>query len=651
MFVRKVWLFTLAFLCFHVVDAQYFEVFTSTDLMGNTGDSRGVIFTDMNGDDLTDLYIVNGPRGGANNEFYLGTGSGFSFQQSSELSTDNTATVGATFADVDNDGDLDGYLANWYGEGNVYYLQEDGAFVRTVRGSPSTGGHSESAAWGDVDGDAFVDLVIANSSFGAGEKNVQFNNKSGDFYQRQNTDFTDLRVNSRSLNWVDIDGDMDLDLFVGNEGGKNEIYLNNEGILETADDNLITDQSATTFGSSWADVDNDGDFDLLVMNFGGTNQLFINDGNGTFSFGQFSGHVAFSIGSAFGDIDNDGDLDVFVANGFADGDTPVANELHLNDGSGAFIQVFDDPAVVTEGSSYGVAFSDFDGDGFVDIAVANTAGVANSIFKNTGLSRNNWLKVKCEGTLSNRSSIGAKIAIRAIINGSEVWQYRHISSQTGYASQSDLAAHFGLGDATRVEELRVTWTSGATLVLNDLSTNELVEVTEPVTLGQFRPFFAVLETSPTSSGLEVQMDNLSVFNESDALTYAWDIGADGSVESDEFAPTLSVESAGTYDIQLTISDGNESRSIVRNVELVNNAILAVGLAGESAIFPNPSRGVIRVKDHFPGGFQLFDQSGKSVLSGARFPGVLDLHHLEEGQYLLILERDGIKETHRLILKD
>jgi hypothetical protein len=131
------------------------------------------------------------------------------------------------------------------------------------------------------------------------------------------------------------------------------------------------------------------------------------------------------------------------------------------------------------GGSYGCAWGDYNNDGWLDLVVANWQGEAqpNYLFRNDGNGMN-WMKINLEGTVSNRSAIGAVVRCKAIINGIETWQTRVVSSQSGYCSQNSLVVHFGLNDATTIDSLQIEWPSGITEYFENLASNEFFRVVE-----------------------------------------------------------------------------------------------------------------------------------------------------------------------------
>ena len=182
------------------------------------------------------------------------------------------------------------------------------------------------------------------------------------------------------------------------------------------------------------------------------------------------------VGCAWGDYDNDGFLDLFVCRQLGQN-----NVLYHNNGNGTFTKVTEGRPVNDGGNSVGCAWGDYDNDGFLDLFVAN--GAFGDVSQNNFLYRNNgngnkWIKIKLIGTVSNRAGIGAKVRVKATIGSRTVLQLREISSGCGYAGQNTLA-HFGLGDATNVDLVRIEWPSGTVQEFHDVAVKQLLTVTEP----------------------------------------------------------------------------------------------------------------------------------------------------------------------------
>src|SRR5204863_8840753 len=132
------------------------------------------------------------------------------------------------------------------------------------------------------------------------------------------------------------------------------------------------------------------------------------------------------------------------------------------------------------GLGFGCAWGDYDNDGFLDLIVARrggTTGSRNWLYRNDGNS-NGWIKFRLAGTVSNRSAIGAKVRVKATIGGRTFWQMREINSGGGN-NAVPLVAHFGLGNATNVETLRIEWPSGTVQEFHNAAQKLIWTIIEP----------------------------------------------------------------------------------------------------------------------------------------------------------------------------
>ena len=471
--------------------SQSFEATSISGVTNTPSGSRSANFIDVNSDGWDDIFFSNGPSGGQNNMLYINNMDGtFTTVANDDIVMDSSSSDGTSFADVDNDGDLDAFVVTWAsganGKNYFYRNNGDGSFnyePDIAMGSVQT--FSEMATWVDVNNDQFLDLYFTNST--GSLKNLYYENQGdGTFSSVTNLSITSELLRTRSVDWVDYDNDGDSDLFLTNENNsKNSLFRNDGPNNFTKITNLsIVQDFKTSAGSSWGDVDNDGDYDLFVANWNNqNNQLFIND-NGTFIeqttsvIASGGGH---SFGSSFADFDNDGDLDLFVCNAFLTSQNN--NFVYVNDGSGNFTQDTTSTLAMQTGWTFGCAFGDYDNDGWLDLILANTLNEnqANSLFHNTGTG-NNWVKFNCIGTNSNTSAVGTKVRIRANVNGNDVWQTRKIAASSGYNSQNSYTVHFGLGNATTIDELKITWPIGTTETFTNITINELHTITEGIGL-------------------------------------------------------------------------------------------------------------------------------------------------------------------------
>jgi enediyne biosynthesis protein E4 len=179
----------------------------------------------------------------------------------------------------------------------------------------------------------------------------------------------------------------------------------------------------------------------------------------------------------FVDFDNDGWKDLFVANGHVY--SQIANrKLHItykqpkvlyrNLGNGRFedVSARSGPAIAAANLARGCAFGDLDNDGDIDIVINNMDGPP-TVLRNDGGNRNSWIQIKCIGTRSNRSGIGARVKVTAGKNS----QIDEVMSGSSYYSHNDLRLHFGLGRAGKADSVEIAWPSGLKDTFKNLTSN------------------------------------------------------------------------------------------------------------------------------------------------------------------------------------
>ncbi|MDH4071075.1 MAG: VCBS repeat-containing protein, partial [Ignavibacteria bacterium] len=342
--------------------AQTFTRITNQPPGIDRGASRSVNWIDVNNDGNPDLFVSNGLEGGQHNVLYINEGpdSGFSFRKvtGDPIVQDGKPSDGSSWGDLDNDGDMDAFVVNWYGDDNLLYRNNgDGTFVQALGEVPvMDGGYSETCSWGDYDSDGDLDLYVTNSgviSIPSRQNFLYQNNGNGLFTRITTGEIVTDASYSRGATWIDYDNDSDLDLFVTNERNQaNQLYRNllvengSVSFEKILQGDLVTD-AASSWSASWNDYDNDGDEDVFIANGWPSAQndfMYQNNGDGTFTrilTGPVVTDGAFSACGAWGDYDNDGDSDLFVTTAYSG--TPTANRLYENQlqetGSAEFVRI------------------------------------------------------------------------------------------------------------------------------------------------------------------------------------------------------------------------------------------------------------------------------------------------------------------------
>lgn len=476
------------------VDATFTKINTGP-IVTDLGYSGGGTWGDYNNDGSLDLFIFNGSLDGPTYApfLYRNNGDGtFAKVTNGPPVNDPAESASACWGDYDNDGNLDLFAATT-GRNLLYHNNGDGAFTRitTAGNILLDSARTLGAAWVDYDNDGLLDLFVTTADSSANAHNFLYrNNGGGTFSSITNSILVTDRGSSLGCVWGDYDNDGHLDLFVcggrglGNGLAPNRLYHNKGDGTFTK---VSTGSLATDVGYSgpcaWGDYDNDGSLDLFVANVGGLkNFLYHNNGDGTFTRttnGIVVTNVADAFGCAWGDYDNDGFLDLFVSNRNINGSNPaVVNFLDHNNGDGTFTKITAGSPVNEDSDSWGCSWSDYDNDGFLDLFVARGGGRSNYLYRNNG-NNNSWLTVKLIGTVSNRSAIGAKVRVKAIIGGVSRWQLRQISGGSGWVGYNELRANFGLGDATNIDLVRIEWPSGTVQEFHDVVVKRFLTVAEP----------------------------------------------------------------------------------------------------------------------------------------------------------------------------
>lgn len=497
----------------------------------------GCAWIDFDRDGLLDIFLVNawaleeqprktGKKG--RNALYrnLGNGQFADVTEASGIAGDEWG-CGVSVADFDNDGQVDLYVTN-FGPNRLYRNRGNGTFEDvSERAGVTTPGWSAGSAFFDADSDGWLDLYVAKyiecsfedvlnarrtnlwrdtakvmvGPFGmAGGKDRFFhNNRDGTF-----SDLTDQvgmtdTAESYGLGVVasDLDGDGDVDVYVGNDSNPNFFYRNDgQGTFTEIGGwngaGLSADgRPQASMGVDAADFDGDGLPEIVTTNFAhdystfykNEGQSFFTDISAAMQMKDFS-YVQVSWGCAFLDYDMDSKLDLVILNGHI---YPQVNEfpklqetykqlptlLHNEGGTLKDVSRTAGPGMQQAESMRGLAIGDFDDDGKPDLLVT-AIDAPPLLLHNETTTRSHWSKVR----LLNRHGSPAINAVARLTAGGRT-QVHEVRSGSTYCSQSSLDLHFGTGDETRIESLEIRWPDGRKTMERDVPVNKTLTFREP----------------------------------------------------------------------------------------------------------------------------------------------------------------------------
>jgi len=494
------------------------------DELSNIVESSGAgcVFFDYDNDGDLDIYLVNGRylktvssvRGRhlerkLKNALYRNNGDSTFTDVTDKAGVGDTGFgMAAVSADYDNDGDRDLFVTN-YDRDTLYRNNGDGTFTDvTKKAGVGSELWSVGASFFDFDRDGLLDLFVGGylvfdpeyrNYFAAeafpgplsyrGQKDILYRNRGDGTFEDVARSAKVYSTEGRAMGVTacDIDDDGDEDLYVANDGMENYLYRNlgdgsfEDIALRTGTAFGQNGEATSAMGPEFGDFDGDGLIDLLVPDMG-YGCLYRNTDKGYFEEKSAAMGIAAVLGQYtswsgnFLDYDHDGVLDIFIVNGDAHHLEPEEDTLFRGEGGKRFVDVSakSGPAFRLKAVGRGSAAGDVDNDGDLDLLVLNLNGPAR-LYRNDGGNRGNWIMVRTVGTTSNRDGIGARVRLTA----GGVNQVRDIRSSSGYLSQSDPRAHFGLGKIEKVDRIEVRWPSGRVSTLENVKVNQVLTVTEP----------------------------------------------------------------------------------------------------------------------------------------------------------------------------
>ncbi|GMQ83069.1 MAG: hypothetical protein BMS9Abin05_2547 [Rhodothermia bacterium] len=374
--------------------------------------------------------------------------------------TGDSSLVIPIWADINNDGLPDLFLGHRLeGKNTLWLNQGGGSFTDVtdafgVESSISLG----SAAFGDVDGDGFIDLFLAVR----GGLDVLYQNVDGTHFQDvselagiQGGDNVPHNLDSWQSVWTDYDRDGDVDLFAVRDFNSFTRLHVNDGTFPmldvAADANIAFNGFGFSMGMAWGDINGDGWQDAYITRIQ-LGRLYLNDGRGVFSdvaTERGAGRNGVSWGVIFSDFESDGDDDLFIVSDRSWQRT--ASILYTNE-DGFFTETSQSTGIPFDFFAQGLASGDFNNDGLMDFVVSSINGDHRVLINDT-IDAGNWVQVSLKGTLQNSLAIGSRVEIDA---GGRTF-VRSVSGGDSFCSQSSGVLHFGVGDATMIDELRVYW--------------------------------------------------------------------------------------------------------------------------------------------------------------------------------------------------
>lgn len=451
----------------------------------------GMSFSDFNGDGIDDLSF-----GHHNGElrFFQGTGNGFT-ELDLMLETPEAESKGILWADIDNDGDQDLFVAFRFASNKLWLNDGDMVMqdVSATCGIAQDGRRSFGPAFGDYDRDGLLDLFVANYGYAVDDPqgNELYRNLGNGMFEEVTDEMGMGGPNLQSFqgNWMDVDRDGWLDLHVIRDRVvyPNLLYHNTgaaTGVAAFTEDGGARglDVTILCMSSSPHDYDRDGDLDLYLSGGLEGSMLLQNDGSGVFTDVTNDLVVMNEVcwSGQWLDVNADGWEELHITTGIAhytdfpdvlteNNNEPDALFLNSEGELGAPGSLFQSQSVL----GFSTATGDYNGDGFIDF-VSHKVGL-NPEIRRSNPNGNHWLRVLLHGTESNADAVGSKIEMWA---GETDYWYRETYCGEGYLAQNSKWEHFGMAEHATVDSIRVSWPLGTVETWYNLPTNASLEFTE-----------------------------------------------------------------------------------------------------------------------------------------------------------------------------
>jgi len=476
--------------------------------------STGVSIADVNGDGWPDIYVCKSglpDTPNRKNELFINNGD-LSFTEQSEAYglNDMGLSTHATFFDYDRDGDLDLYLLNnSFQSVTDFDMVEGGRLVRDTIGanklyrndgnifvdiSEEAGIYGSKIGFGlgasvaDLNRDGWMDIYVSNDFF---ERDYLYiNNQDGTFSEVLDEQLGESSLGAMGADIADINNDAWPDIFVTEMTAEGNARLKTKVLFE-----------------AWESYRNK--VDKGYHHQFARNVLQLNNRNGSFSeIGRYSGVEAtdWSWGALIMDLDNDGWRDLFVANGIfkdlLDRDyldfysnpalmrslieseeqailsvidhipsERVPNYAFHNNGDLSFTNLSETWGLATPSHSNGAAYGDLDNDGDLDLVI-NNVNMPPFLYRNNTSEQDDrsFLSLSFKGRGANPDAIGTS----ATLYYQGKLSYQELIPMRGFKSAVDCRLHFGLGEANRIDSIRISWSDGHCSMLYEVETKQFL---------------------------------------------------------------------------------------------------------------------------------------------------------------------------------
>lgn len=465
----------------------------------------GLAIADFNRDGWPDIFWISG--GVDNDRLFINDGDGTFTDRASQWGVASKHGGNAAAAgDFDDDGWIDLYVTSFgtgsngqgeIGKNRLYRNSGNGTFVEVaaiagVTHTSYTFPSGFGASWGDYDLDGDLDLAVA-AWFGPGNGNRLYRNDGDGTF----TDVTGVAVVFPPNTWgfqtrfADMDNDGWPDLLYSADF-KTSRYYRNKG------DGTFADMTATNgtgkdqngMGQCVADFNESGYLDWYVTsifldvqqpNSGEGNKLYLNQGSHQFvEASQLCGvdDGGWGWGTVAVDVDHDMRPDIIEINGRPNNAEHALEQeyLWINDGAGTFTEMALAAGLTYKAEGKGIGALDFDRDGRMDVAMTFNAGLSK-LYRNASTG-GNWIHLTFDSISNPRIAPDGYNARVEVDLGSRTL-IREMDGGVSYLSSGEHSAHFGLGGATVIDQLRVKWPRGYVTVLNDVPVNQHMTIVAP----------------------------------------------------------------------------------------------------------------------------------------------------------------------------